>query len=78
MGHLELVAVVVEEYDPAIDFFVDVLGFELVEDIPHSPTMAGPSAGWSFARWALRPAFSWRARTATGKRPLSDSSLQVE
>jgi four helix bundle protein len=32
MTHLELVAVVVYDYDPAIRFFVDVLGFELVED----------------------------------------------
>lgn len=32
--HLGLVAVVVGEYDPAISFFVDVLGFELVEDSP--------------------------------------------
>ena len=31
---LELVALVVGEYDSAIDFFVDVLGFELVEDSP--------------------------------------------
>jgi catechol 2,3-dioxygenase-like lactoylglutathione lyase family enzyme len=31
---LELVAIVVEEYDPAIRFFVDVLGFELKEDSP--------------------------------------------
>jgi catechol 2,3-dioxygenase-like lactoylglutathione lyase family enzyme len=30
--HLERVAVVVDEYDPAIAFFVDVLGFDLVED----------------------------------------------
>ena len=32
--HLGLVAVVVGEYDPAIRFFVDALGFELVEDSP--------------------------------------------
>lgn len=32
--HLHLVALVVREYQPAIDFFVDVLGFELVEDSP--------------------------------------------
>ena|SRR5215831_9741522 len=32
MTFLQLVAVVVHEYDPAIRFFVDVLGFELVED----------------------------------------------
>ena len=30
--HLGLIAIVVREYDPAIRFFVDVLGFELVED----------------------------------------------
>ena len=32
--HLGLIAIVVREYDPAISFFVDVLGFELVEDSP--------------------------------------------
>lgn len=30
--HIELVTIIVDEYDPAIRFFVDVLGFELVED----------------------------------------------
>jgi len=30
--HLELVTVIVEAYDEAIEFFVDRLGFELVED----------------------------------------------
>jgi catechol 2,3-dioxygenase-like lactoylglutathione lyase family enzyme len=30
--HLGLVAIVVSDYDPAIRFFVDALGFELVED----------------------------------------------
>jgi catechol 2,3-dioxygenase-like lactoylglutathione lyase family enzyme len=32
--HLGLIAIVVSDYDPAIRFFVDVLGFELVEDSP--------------------------------------------
>jgi catechol 2,3-dioxygenase-like lactoylglutathione lyase family enzyme len=32
--HLGLTAIVVSDYDPAIRFFVDVLGFELVEDSP--------------------------------------------
>jgi catechol 2,3-dioxygenase-like lactoylglutathione lyase family enzyme len=32
--HLEQVAVLVDDYDAAIDFFVGVLGFELVEDSP--------------------------------------------
>ena len=31
---VDLFAIVVEEYDPAITFFVDSLGFELVEDSP--------------------------------------------
>jgi catechol 2,3-dioxygenase-like lactoylglutathione lyase family enzyme len=32
--HLGLVAVVVTDYDQAISFFVDALGFELAEDSP--------------------------------------------
>lgn len=31
---IELVTLVVREYQPAIDFFVGVLGFDLVEDVP--------------------------------------------
>ena len=34
MSHLQLVAIVVRDYDPAINFFVNVLQFELVEDVP--------------------------------------------
>jgi catechol 2,3-dioxygenase-like lactoylglutathione lyase family enzyme len=34
MSHLELVALVVRDYDAAIRFFVNVLQFELVEDTP--------------------------------------------
>jgi catechol 2,3-dioxygenase-like lactoylglutathione lyase family enzyme len=34
MARLDLVALVVREYDPAIDFFVRILAFELVEDVP--------------------------------------------
>jgi catechol 2,3-dioxygenase-like lactoylglutathione lyase family enzyme len=32
--HLGLIAIVVSDYDPAISFFVDVLGFELAKDSP--------------------------------------------
>ena len=32
MAALDLVTLLVESYDPAIDFFVEKLGFELVED----------------------------------------------
>lgn len=49
MASLELVAVVVEEYDPAIRFFVDVLGFELVEDSP-SLTNDGRPKRWVVVR----------------------------
>jgi catechol 2,3-dioxygenase-like lactoylglutathione lyase family enzyme len=34
MSHLALVALVVRDYDAAIRFFVDVLQFQLVEDVP--------------------------------------------
>jgi catechol 2,3-dioxygenase-like lactoylglutathione lyase family enzyme len=32
--HLEQVALIVDDYDAAVGFFVDALGFELVEDSP--------------------------------------------
>jgi len=44
--HVHLVTIVVEEYDPAIAFFTDVLGFELVEDSPSSTT-ASAGRRWS-------------------------------
>lgn len=47
--HLELVAIVVAEYDAAIDFFVRVLGFELVEDVP-SLTNDGRPKRWVVVR----------------------------
>jgi catechol 2,3-dioxygenase-like lactoylglutathione lyase family enzyme len=47
--HLSLVAVVVEEYDAAIEFFVGVLGFELVEDSP-SLTNDGRPKRWVVVR----------------------------
>jgi catechol 2,3-dioxygenase-like lactoylglutathione lyase family enzyme len=47
--HLELVAVIVEEYDPAIEFFVDRLGFELVEDSP-ALTNEGRPKRWVVVR----------------------------
>jgi catechol 2,3-dioxygenase-like lactoylglutathione lyase family enzyme len=34
MSFLHLVTIVVDDYDAAIEFFVDVLGFELAEDAP--------------------------------------------
>jgi len=50
MAHLELVSVIVDDYDPAIRFFVDVLGFELVEDSPALSTNTGAAKRWVVVR----------------------------
>jgi catechol 2,3-dioxygenase-like lactoylglutathione lyase family enzyme len=47
--HLNLVTLVVSEYDPAIDFFVRVLGFELAEDSP-AMTNDGRPKRWVVVR----------------------------
>ena len=47
--HLSLVTIVVGEYDPAIDFFVGTLGFELAEDSP-SLTNDGHPKRWVVVR----------------------------
>jgi catechol 2,3-dioxygenase-like lactoylglutathione lyase family enzyme len=47
--NLHLVAIIVDEYDPAIEFFVDVLGFELVEDSP-ATTNDGRPKRWVVVR----------------------------
>ena len=47
MSQIELVALVVREYEPAIAFFVDVLGFSLVEDSPAVTTDGRPK------RWVV-------------------------
>jgi catechol 2,3-dioxygenase-like lactoylglutathione lyase family enzyme len=49
MPQLELVALIVREYQPAIDFFVNVLRFELVEDVP-SLTNDGRPKRWVVVR----------------------------
>ncbi|NDL55925.1 VOC family protein [Phytoactinopolyspora mesophila] len=49
MPFLHLVTIVVDDYDPAIDFFVDVLGFELAEDSP-SLTNDGRAKRWVVVR----------------------------
>lgn len=45
--HLNLVALVVNDYDEAIAFFVGVLGFELAEDSPSLTNDGGPK------RWVV-------------------------
>ena len=49
MAHLQLVTIVVDDYDIAIAFYVDVLGFDLVEDVP-SLTNDGRPKRWVVVR----------------------------
>jgi catechol 2,3-dioxygenase-like lactoylglutathione lyase family enzyme len=49
VSFLERVTIVVADYDRAIDFFVGVLGFELVEDTP-STTNDGRAKRWVVVR----------------------------
>ena len=47
--HLEHMAIVVDDYDAAIAFYVDVLGFELAEDSP-AQTNDGRPKRWVVVR----------------------------
>src|SRR5687768_2940866 len=47
VSHVHLFTIVVHEYDPAVAFFVDILGFELVEDEPSTTTDGRPK------RWVV-------------------------
>jgi catechol 2,3-dioxygenase-like lactoylglutathione lyase family enzyme len=47
--HLEHIALIVSDYDDAIRFFVDALGFELVEDSP-ATTNDGRPKRWVVVR----------------------------
>lgn len=49
MAHIDLVAVIVDDYDRAIEFFVGVLQFELTEDSP-SLTNDGRPKRWVVVR----------------------------
>jgi catechol 2,3-dioxygenase-like lactoylglutathione lyase family enzyme len=48
--HLEHMALIVDDYDAAIAFFVDALGFELVEDSPALTTVGGRPKRWVVVR----------------------------
>ena len=48
--YLEHVAVIVDDYDAAIAFFVDCLGFELAEDSPALTTGTGRPKRWVVVR----------------------------
>ncbi|MGD9933368.1 MAG: VOC family protein [Dehalococcoidia bacterium] len=47
--HIELISLIVDDYDAAIEFFVDRLGFHLVEDSP-SLTNDGRPKRWVVVR----------------------------
>jgi catechol 2,3-dioxygenase-like lactoylglutathione lyase family enzyme len=44
--HLDCIAIVVDDYDRAIDHYVDALGFELREDSPREPAPCNPRKRW--------------------------------
>ena len=48
--YIEQFALIVEDYDEAIEFFVGVLGFELVEDSPALTSRAGRPKRWVVVR----------------------------
>ena len=48
--HLEYFAIIVDDYDAAIAFFVDALGFELIEDSPALTTVGGRPKRWVVVR----------------------------
>ena len=48
--HLEYFAIIVDDYDAAIAFFVDAVGFELIEDSPALTTVGGRPKRWVVVR----------------------------
>nr|BFE73407.1 hypothetical protein GCM10020092_067080 [Actinoplanes digitatis] len=77
---MDLVALIVDEYDPAIAFFTDVLGFDLVEDSP-SLTNDGRPKRWVVVRppgaqtgLLLARADGDRQRTAVGDQAAAGSA----
>jgi catechol 2,3-dioxygenase-like lactoylglutathione lyase family enzyme len=48
--YIEQMALLVDDYDEAIRFFVDVLGFELVEDSPALTSRSGRPKRWVVVR----------------------------
>ena len=46
MSSLDLVSVIVSDYDEAIEFFVGILDFDLVEDEPSLTNDGKPKRSW--------------------------------
>ena len=51
-----LIAIEVEDYDPAISFFVNALGFELAEDYPSVTSYGHPKRRPRSRRWSTSAA----------------------
>ncbi len=49
-SHLSLVSLIVDDYDEAIGFFVDVLDFELIEDSPSTTSVGSRPKRWVVVR----------------------------
>lgn len=47
---LDLVSIVVDDYDPAIEFYTTVLGFDLIEDSPATTTVGNRPKRWVVVR----------------------------
>jgi hypoxanthine phosphoribosyltransferase len=50
MSHIDLVSLLVDDYDEAIAFYVGQVGFELVEDSPASSSLDGSPKRWVVVR----------------------------
>jgi catechol 2,3-dioxygenase-like lactoylglutathione lyase family enzyme len=61
MAFLQLTAIIVEDYDDAITFFTQALGFELAEDSP-ARTNGGRPKRWVVGRTNGHPARPRRGR----------------
>jgi catechol 2,3-dioxygenase-like lactoylglutathione lyase family enzyme len=48
--YIEHIALIVDDYDEAIRFFVEVLGFDLIEDSPALTTRSGRPKRWVVVR----------------------------
>ena len=44
--HLHAVAIVVPDYDQALEFYCDQLGFDLIQDLPMGPDKEGEEKRW--------------------------------
>ena len=65
--NLDQLSLVVDDYDNAISFFVNLLGFDLVEDSPARTATGRPKRWGSCGPLAVRQASYWLRPTAQSK-----------